>query len=55
MSEQVDADAASSLARLVRDEGRAVLATLGRRLGDLGLAEDAVQEASVQALTTWAR
>lgn len=55
MSEQVDADAASSLARLVRDEGRAVLATLARRLGDLGLAEDAVQEASVQALTTWAR
>ena len=49
------ADAAASLARLVRDEGRAVLATLTRRLGSLGLAEDAVQDASLQALTAWAR
>ena len=38
-------DPARSLVRLVRDEGRAVLATLTRTLGDLGLAEDAVQDA----------
>ena len=50
-----DADAATSLARLVRDEGRVVLASLVRHVGDLGLAEDAVQDASVQALTCWTR
>jgi RNA polymerase sigma-70 factor (ECF subfamily) len=50
-----DVDAATALARLVREEGRAVLATLTRQLGDLGRAEDAVQEAVVQALGAWAR
>lgn len=49
------ADAASSLDRLVRDEGRAVLATLVRRLGNLGRAQDAVQEAALAALTAWPR
>lgn len=32
-----------------------MVAILTRRLGDLGRAEDAVQDASVQALTSWAR
>ncbi|QXC61833.1 sigma-70 family RNA polymerase sigma factor [Aquihabitans sp. G128] len=39
----------------MRDEGRAVLATLTRTIGDLGRAEDAVQDALVQALDAWAR
>src|SRR6478609_5187649 len=43
------------LVRLVRDEGRAVLAVLTRQLGDLGAAEDAVQDALVRALETWPR
>ena len=46
-------DASASLVRLVRDEGRAVLASLARSLGDLGLAEDAVQDAVVAALGSW--
>lgn len=41
--------------RLVRDSGRDVLATLARVTGDLGLAEDAVQDAVVRALETWPR
>ena len=48
-------DPGASLVRLVRDEGRAVLATLTRHTGNLGLAEDAVQDATLQALTTWSR
>lgn len=43
------------LAALVRESGRDVLATLVRYTGDLALAEDAVQDASVRALETWAR
>ena len=43
------------LAALVRESGRDVLATLVRVTGDLALAEDAVQDASVRALETWAR
>ena len=35
--------ARAALVRLVRDEGRRVLATLVRHVGDLQLAEDAVQ------------
>jgi len=46
-------DASASLVRLVRDEGLAVLASLTRSLGDLGLAEDAVQDAVVAALSSW--
>jgi RNA polymerase sigma-70 factor, ECF subfamily len=42
------------LAALVRESGRDVLATLVRVTGDLALAEDAVQDASVRALERWA-
>lgn len=48
-------DPAGSLDRLVRSEGRAVLATLVRTTGRLDLAEDAVQEAVLRALETWPR
>lgn len=44
-----------ALVRLLRDEGRRVLATLVRHTGDLQLAEDAVQDALVRALDTWPR
>jgi RNA polymerase sigma-70 factor (ECF subfamily) len=39
--------------RVFREERGAVLATLVRRLGDLGMAEDAVQEAFAAAAATW--
>src|SRR5689334_239249 len=45
----------AALVRLVRDEGRRVLATLVRHTGDLQLAEDAVQDAALRALDTWPR
>jgi RNA polymerase sigma-70 factor (ECF subfamily) len=45
--------AAGELDRLVRTEGRAVLATLIRTTGRLDLAEDAVQEAVLRALERW--
>ena len=45
--------AREALVRVVRDEGRRVLATLVRTVGDVGLAEDAVQDATVRALQTW--
>ena len=44
---------AERLAELVRDEGRRVLATLVRTVGDLGVAEDAVSEATLTALRRW--
>ncbi len=47
--------ARAALVRLVSDEGRRVLATLVRHVGDLQLAEDAVQDAAVRALETWPR
>jgi RNA polymerase sigma factor (sigma-70 family) len=47
--------ARAALVRLVRDEGRRVLATLVRVTGDLQLAEDAVQDATERALCTWPR
>ncbi|WP_214402711.1 RNA polymerase sigma factor [Pseudonocardia lacus] len=47
--------ARAALVRLVRDEGRRVLATLVRVTGDLQLAEDAVQDATERALATWPR
>lgn len=50
-----DPDPHAALVRLVRDEGRRVLATLVRVVGDLQLAEDAVQDATVRALQTWPR
>ncbi len=50
-----DDDARAALVRLVRDEGTRVLATLVRVVGDVDLAQDAVQEATIAALTTWPR
>ena len=47
--------AREALVRVVRDEGRWVLATLVRTVGDVGLAEDAVQDAVVRALQTCPR
>jgi len=47
--------AAVPLAETVRTEGARILATLVRTVGDLGLAEDAVQEAVVAALRDWPR
>jgi RNA polymerase sigma factor (sigma-70 family) len=47
--------ARAALVRLVRDEGRRVLAALVRHTGDLQLAEDAVQDAVLRALDTWPR
>jgi len=38
-----------------RDEGPAVLATLIRHVGDIGLAEDALQDAFAAAVATWPR
>src|SRR5437763_17117300 len=46
---------ADSVARAFRDERAAVLATLIRHVGDIQLAEDAVQDAYAAALRTWPR
>jgi RNA polymerase sigma-70 factor (ECF subfamily) len=46
-------EASSALAEIVRDEGRRVLATLIRTTGSVTLAEDAVQEAAIEALQHW--
>ena len=43
----------SALERAFREERTQVVASLARRLGDLQLAEDAVQEAFVAAAATW--
>lgn len=48
-------DARAALVRLVRDEGTRVLATLIRITGDVSLAQDCVQDATVRALQTWPR
>jgi RNA polymerase sigma factor (sigma-70 family) len=45
--------AADTLAELIRFEGARLLATLVRSVGDLSLAEEAVQEASIAALHDW--
>ncbi|MDE3205910.1 MAG: sigma-70 family RNA polymerase sigma factor [Acidobacteriota bacterium] len=45
--------AEGTLARLVRDEGPRVLASLVRATGSLQIAEDAVQDAVVRALEVW--
>jgi RNA polymerase sigma factor (sigma-70 family) len=44
-----------AVARLVREEGTRVLATLVRVTGSVDLAEDATQDAVVRALETWPR
>lgn len=49
------AAARAALVRLVRDEGARVLATLVRITGDVSLAQDCVQDATVRALETWPR
>jgi RNA polymerase sigma-70 factor (ECF subfamily) len=48
-------DVSAQLAEVVRIEGGRVVAVLTRTLGDLTLAEDAVQEAVLTALQTWPR
>ena len=49
-------DAGDAVGRAFREEGPAVIATLARHVGgDVGLAEDAVQDALVAALVTWPR
>src|SRR4051794_3298101 len=45
--------AGDAVARLVRDEGTRVLATLIRVTGSVDVAEDATQDAVVRALQTW--
>src|SRR3954468_11510022 len=48
-----DDDARGALARVVREEGPRVVATLIRLTGDVQMAEDAVQEAAIRALGAW--
>ena len=45
--------AGDAVARLVRDEGTRVLATLIRVTGSVDVAEDATQDAVVRALQAW--
>jgi RNA polymerase sigma-70 factor (ECF subfamily) len=47
------ARAGDAIARLVRDEGTRVLATMVRVTGSVDLAEDATQDAIERALRTW--
>jgi RNA polymerase sigma factor (sigma-70 family) len=46
-------DASAALVKVLREEGRRVLATLVRHLGDLSVAEDALSEATIAALGAW--
>lgn len=46
-------DAPRHVADTIRAEGARILATLVRSVGDLQLAEDAVQEAAIRALRQW--
>ncbi|MFW0787400.1 DUF6596 domain-containing protein [Gordonia sp. CPCC 206044] len=50
-----DNEAARAVAAVGRDGRARILASLTRRFGDLDLAEDTVQDAFAQALTTWPR
>src|SRR5215472_16281994 len=50
----MDADAAT-LERAYRDESTRLRASLARRIGDVGLAEELVQDAFVEALEHWHR
>jgi RNA polymerase sigma-70 factor (ECF subfamily) len=45
----------NAVERAFREEGPAVLATLIRHVGDIGLAEDALQDAFAAAVATWPR
>jgi RNA polymerase sigma-70 factor (ECF subfamily) len=49
------ADAAQRVARCFRDDAGRTVATLARALGDIELAEDALQEAYLTALERWPR
>ena len=49
------ADAAEQVARCFRDDAGRTVAALARALGDIELAEDALQEAYVAALERWPR
>jgi predicted RNA polymerase sigma factor len=49
------ADPDGLLARTLREESGLLVARLSRRFGDFDLAEEAVQTAVVEALTTWRR
>lgn len=46
---------ADALTEVLRVEGRRIVAVLARSLGDLQLAEDALQDASVAAVEIWSR
>lgn len=48
-------DVDHALAVTIREEGGWIVASLARILGDLELAEDAVQDAAVRALDSWPR
>jgi RNA polymerase sigma-70 factor (ECF subfamily) len=49
------ADAAERVARCFRDDAGRTVATLSRALGDIALAEDALQDAYLAALERWPR
>ena len=44
---------ASQLERVYREEATRIRAALAARLGDVGLAEDAVQDAFIEAMEHW--
>jgi RNA polymerase sigma-70 factor (ECF subfamily) len=48
-------DGAEPLAEVIRVEGSRIVAVLARSLGDLTLAEDALQDAAVSAVEVWGR
>src|SRR5581483_9413452 len=48
-------DAGQSLERAYREEATRIRAALAARTGDVGLAEDAVQDAFVEAIEHWPR
>ena len=45
----------ATLAQIVRDEAGLIVAALYRRIGDFDVAEEAVQEAVIAALSSWRR
>lgn len=55
MSATVEGDTPAALSEVFRRDWGQVLATLIRVLGDVGAAEDALQEATVKALDCWPR
>jgi RNA polymerase sigma-70 factor (ECF subfamily) len=46
-------DARAALVKVLKEEGPRVLGTLVRQLGDLSVAEDALSEATIAALSAW--